>query len=98
MRASESLESGNGAAPATSLLREVESLLAQFAGESTLKRLFWELLSYDRTREPLPKALLPLSVAELVGTFEVFAASDSMTVVYATTQQLPAGWQWEQIA
>ncbi len=74
------------------------NLLRTFDGEESLKRLFWQLLSYDRVREQLPKRLLSRSVLDLVSTFEIFAASDSLTVVHVATEQLPAGWQLELIA
>jgi len=80
------------------LALDIRVLLDCFEGESSLKRLFWELLSYDRVRDSLPVTLLPLSARGLLSAFEVFAASESLTVLHLAAEQLLAGWQLEQIA
>ena len=48
-----------------------------------LKRLFWEVLSYDRVREALPLSFLPASLESQITHLEVFAESQSLTVLYA---------------
>ena len=76
----------------------IADLLDEFDGESTLKRLFWELLSYDRTRESLPVSFLPASVAAFVRSLEVFASSENFIVVYVQIGTMPEAWRLEQIA
>lgn len=83
--------------PATSLAREVELLLEHFDGEPTFKRLFWELLSYDRVREPLPLSFLPVAIAERTISLEVFADSEALTVVYVLMREVPDGIRLEQM-
>jgi hypothetical protein len=41
------------------LLDEVREILADFRGPEPLRRLFWEVLGYDRVNEPLPDGNLP---------------------------------------
>ncbi len=82
---------------AHSLVLEIEAVLNAFDGESSLKRLFWELLSYDRIREPLPISILPAAMASLAISLEVFAASEALTIVYAFMTKTPDGTQLEQM-
>jgi RNA polymerase primary sigma factor len=77
---------------------EIQELLNTFEGETSLKRLFWELLSYDRVRDPLPLTFLPRSAAEFVATLEVFADSEAYTIVLATVRYVPLGGLLEQMA
>src|ERR1035441_1280408 len=76
---------------------EIQALLSTFDGEDSLKRLFWELLSYDRVRDPLPLTFLPRSAAEFVATLEVFADSEAYTIVLATVRYVPLGGLLEQM-
>lgn len=80
------------------LLGEIKELLNTFDGEASLKRLFWELLSYDRVRDPLPLTFLPRAAAEFVATLEVFADSEAYTIVLATVRYAPLGGLLEQMA
>ncbi len=80
------------------IVSDVETLLQSFDGEASLKRLFWEVLSYDRVREPLPTSLIASSAAAVVKEFEVFAESDARTVVYVQTDGTAAGCHLESIA
>ena len=77
---------------------EIGALLDEFAGESSLKLLFWELLSYDRVRDPLPLTLLPPSASQFVSTLEVFADSETYTIVLASVLHVPLGGLLEQMA
>jgi RNA polymerase primary sigma factor len=77
---------------------EIRELLATFDGEASLKRLFWELLSYDRVRDPLPLTFLPPSASQFVATLEVFADSEAYTIVLATVRYVPLGGLLEQMA
>lgn len=72
-------------------------LLEHFGGEPTFKQLFWELLSYDRVREPLPLHLLPAPIAERTTNLEVFADSEALTVVYVVMHEVPDGGRLEQM-
>ena len=54
-------------------LTQITDVLNTFDGERSLKRLFWELLSYERVREELPLSLLPDSALEFMTGLEVFA-------------------------
>jgi len=80
------------------LAEEIKAELDTFEGESSFKRLFWELLSYDRVREPLSLSLLPAHVTTLVVGLEVFAASEALTVVYAITGGSTEARRVEQLA
>jgi RNA polymerase primary sigma factor len=77
---------------------EIRVLLSTFDGEDSLKRLFWELLSYDRVRDPLPLTFLPPSASQFVATLEVFADSEAYTIVLATVRYVPLGGLLEQMA
>jgi hypothetical protein len=83
---------------AADLSGEIRDLLNTFDGEDSLKRLFWELLSYDRVRDPLPLTFLPRSAAEFVATLEVFADSEAYTIVLASVRYVPLGGLLEQMA
>lgn len=83
--------------PSHRLALEIEAVLNIFDGEPSLKRLFWELLSYDRIREPLPVSFLPAAAADLTTSLEVFAASEALTIVYAVMTKTPDGSQLEQM-
>src|SRR5438046_10287108 len=66
------------------LVGQISEILDHFEGESSLKRLFWEVLSYNRVRESLPTSFLPASMHGRTGSLEVFAETQSITVVYMT--------------
>src|SRR5664280_1202371 len=83
---------------ADDLCGEIRDLLKTFDGEDSLKRLFWELLSYGRVRDPLPLTFLPPSASQFVATLEVFADSEAYTVVLATVRYVPLGGLLEQMA
>lgn len=71
------------------LASEIALLLDAFSGEDSLKRLFWELLSYDRVREPLPLTLLPPSAIAFMGSLELFAESAALAVAIARVRFIP---------
>ncbi len=75
----------------------IEDLLNTFDGETSLKRLFWEMLSYDRVREPLPMQWVPPTVAGIVIDLEVFASSESLTIIYTTVKRCLDGYGLEQM-
>ncbi len=76
---------------------QIQELLDAFDGEPSLKRLFWELLSYDRVRDPLPLTLLPPSATQYMKSLEVFAESSAWSIVLAEVQYFPDGGQLEQM-
>ncbi|MGE5110558.1 MAG: RNA polymerase sigma factor RpoD/SigA [Acidobacteriaceae bacterium] len=76
---------------------QIRELLDNFKGEPSLKRLFWQLLSYDRIREPLPVSLLPPSTREITESLEVFASTDSFTIIVAAVTSIPTDGRLEQI-
>jgi hypothetical protein len=41
------------------LIEEIEHLLVTETGEEFLKKLFWEVLSFDRVSDQIPLAVLP---------------------------------------
>jgi RNA polymerase sigma factor (sigma-70 family) len=76
---------------------QIEELLDAFDGEPSLKRLFWELLSYDRVRDPLPLSILPPSAIKFMTSLEVFAATEVFTIVIAVVQYIPSDGSLEQM-
>jgi RNA polymerase sigma factor (sigma-70 family) len=76
---------------------QIEELLDAFDGEPSLKHLFWELLSYDRVRDPLPLSILPPSAIKFMTSLEVFAATEVFTIVIATVQHIPKDGSLEQM-
>jgi len=68
------------------LEEEVREVLDGFDGEESVKRLFWEVLSYDRDRTPLRLSMLLPPVAGHLTSLEVFASSTSMLILYAGTR------------
>jgi RNA polymerase primary sigma factor len=72
-------------------------LLEHFDGELTFKHLFWELLSYDRVREPLPLSFLPAAIVDRTASLEVFADSEAFTVVHVVMHEVPEGFRLEQM-
>ena len=77
---------------------QIQRLLDGFDGESSLKKLFWTHLSYDRVRDPLSPEYLPPVTRKSIRALEVFAASEARTVVYAALNKLLDGIQLEQMA
>jgi hypothetical protein len=63
----------------------------------SLKHLFWELLSYDRVRDPLPLSILPPSAIKFMTSLEVFAATEVFTIVIAVVQYIPNDGSLEQM-
>lgn len=84
-----------GTANGTSV--QIEELLDAFDGEPSLKRLFWEMLSYDRVRDPLPLSILPPSAINFMTSLEVFAATEVFTIVIAVVQYIPNDGGLEQM-
>ncbi len=88
-----------------SLLRETASdtsvqireSLNAFDGERSLKHLFWELLSYDRVREPVPLYLLPPSSCSFLTSIEVFAETAACAIILAKVKYCPDGGRLEQM-
>lgn len=78
------------------LSEQIRKVLDAFDGEPSLKRLFWEILSYDRVREELPRSFLPPSATAIVTDLEVFASSAALTVVYVAATNVPDGTLLEQ--
>ena len=76
---------------------QIEELLDAFDGEPSLKHLFWELLSYDRVRDPLPLSILPPSAIKFMTSLEVFAATEVFTIVIAVVQYIPKDGGLEQM-
>ena len=76
---------------------QIEELLDAFDGEFSLKHLFWELLSYDRVRDPLPLSILPPSAIKFMTSLEVFAATEVFTIVIAVVQYIPNDGSLEQM-
>jgi RNA polymerase sigma factor (sigma-70 family) len=76
---------------------QIEELLDAFDGEPSLKHLFWELLSYDRVRDPLPLSILPPSAIRFMTSLEVFAATEVFTIVIAVVQYIPLDGSLEQM-
>src|SRR5579863_2921767 len=76
---------------------EIEGVLADFKGNASLKRIFWDLLSYDRIRDPIPLAVLPESALAFTRTLEVFAATDALAVVIAEVSFFPDDGRLEQM-
>jgi RNA polymerase sigma factor (sigma-70 family) len=82
---------------ASGISAQIEELLDAFDGELSLKHLFWELLSYDRVRDPLPLSILPPSAIRFMTGLEVFAATEVFTIVIAVVQYIPKDGSLEQM-
>jgi RNA polymerase sigma factor (sigma-70 family) len=76
---------------------QIEELLNAFDGEPSLKHLFWELLSYDRVREPFPISFLPASTFLYLTSLEIFAETPACAIVLAKTKYFPDGGRLEQM-
>jgi hypothetical protein len=92
-----SFEQPPHSASANETLTQIRDLLDTFEGEPSLKRLFWELLSYDRVREQLPLSLMPESVLQFMTGLEVFATSNAFTIVIASVKFVADGGRLEQM-
>jgi RNA polymerase sigma factor (sigma-70 family) len=79
------------------LSRSIENILADFRGEGSLKQVFWDLLSYDRIRDPIPLAILPESALAYTRKLEVFAATEALAIVIAEVNFFPDGGRLEQM-
>jgi len=66
-----------------SLVADIENLLDHFDGEETCKRLFWEMLSFNRIRQPLRTTMLPRSVRDSIDSLEIFASGADLTLFLA---------------
>src|SRR5260370_31872547 len=73
---------GNSDRPASSLEADLALLLGQARGEDFPKRLFWELLSYDRVNEPLPFSVLPGGFRADVAGAAILARAGTLYVCY----------------
>ena len=79
------------------LVEEIFELLGSFSGEDSIKDLFWSILSYDRTRDPVDYSFLPKSLAGLVQSMRVFATSGTFTIVSAHLESSVTGQQLENL-
>jgi len=77
--------------------REIESILADFKGSDSLKEIFWDVLSYDRIRDPIPLTVLPESALTYTRSLEVFAGIEALAVVIAEVKFFPDGGRLEQM-
>jgi len=74
---------GLGSLADEGLVPQIAKTLAEFQGEESLKQLFWQVLSYDRVRQPLPPRFVPEAVRPHVDGLEVYASHGNVQVVYA---------------
>jgi RNA polymerase primary sigma factor len=72
----------NAARPGPSLEADLALLLGQARGADFPKRLFWELLSYDRVNEPLPLSVLAADFRGDVAGAIILARAGTLYVVY----------------
>src|SRR5438132_9303273 len=79
--------------PAPSLEAALALLLGQACGEDFPKRLFWELLSYDRVNEPLPFSVLPGNFRGAVAAAIILARAGTLYVccLHLLNSELSAG-------
>src|ERR1700681_2272370 len=79
--------------PGPSLEADLALLLGQARGGDFPKRLFWELLSYDRVNEPLPFSVLPGDFRGDVAGAVILARAGTLYVCYLhlLVSQLSAG-------
>lgn len=68
--------------PRASLETELAQLLGHAEGAHFPKKLFWELLSYDRVDDPMPFSVLPAHFRGDVAEATVLAQAGSMRVCY----------------
>ncbi len=94
---SEAIQQASPDSTANDTSHQIEELLDAFDGEPSLKHLFWELLSYDRVRDPLSITILPPSAIGFVTSLEVFAATEAFTIVIAVVQYIPNDGSLEQM-
>src|ERR1700722_12400242 len=78
---------------APSFEADLASLLGQAKGEDFPKKLFWELLSYDRVNEPLPLSVLPVAFRADVAGAAILARAGTLYVLYLhlVVSELSAG-------
>lgn len=68
--------------PLPSLQTELALLLSQAKGGEFPKKLFWELLSYDRVNAPLPFSVLPAEIREGIAQASILARAGNLYVCY----------------
>jgi len=72
----------NSDRPGPSLEADLTLLLGQAKGDDFPKRLFWELLSFDRVNEPLPFSVLPGDFRSDVAGAAILARAGTLYVCY----------------
>lgn len=78
------------------LVWEISDCLESFAGEETLKEIFWSLLSFDRRRESLSFRHLRPEYNEAIESLELFASHDGIGVVRTQVSTSLSHLQMEQ--
>lgn len=61
---------------------EIAHLLDAEAGEEFFKRLFWEILSFERVNQPVPFSILPDAKRSLIANCKILAQSHNVYVCY----------------
>lgn len=79
------------------LIWEISDYLESFAGEETLKEIFWSILSFDQHRESLSSRNLRPELSEAVKSLELFASHDGIGVVKAHVTTSLSHIQMEQL-
>src|SRR5262249_16616534 len=69
-------------APRPPLEEDIARLLVTETGEEFLKKLFWELLSFERVNEPIPLAVLPAENRQDVDACKILAQAGNIYVCY----------------
>lgn len=67
----------------TSLAQDIARLLATMRGEPFLKRLFWELLGFDRVNQPVPISALPSARRSRLADCTILARREQVFVCHA---------------
>src|ERR1700693_3972580 len=64
------------------LIEEIAHLLVTETGEEFVKKLFWEVLSFDRANDPIPLAVLPPEKREDVEFCKILGRASNIYVCY----------------
>jgi len=79
------------------LVEEIETILDNFQGEESLKELFWEVLSYDRQRAPLPLSSVESRHRNCVSYLEVFAKYKNIIVLLVAADITPERYPFQHL-
>jgi RNA polymerase primary sigma factor len=84
MLGSPAVSLGNAAKPSAGLEAEIQRLLGSLAGLDSIRKLFWELLSYDQRAEAASLSGMAPELRSHVDQAQLFASHSQFHVYYTT--------------